>query len=341
MFMFRADGNSQIGAGHVMRCLSIADAVRAAGEECVFITASEDMESVIRGKNHELRILRTDYRRMEAEGIRNAVDGYEPSVIFVDSYYVTEKYLSMLKEWCENKGSRLVYIDDIKAFPYPCHELINYQIHGSAADYERLYGKSSLPELMVGTEYAPLRREFLEGGIRKIRREARDVLVTTGGADSEHLTVELMKAVDSCDLTFHFVIGSMNRDKDILHELSKKKNARLYENVTGMAKLMRSCDMAVSAAGSTLYELCATGTPAVTYVLADNQIPIAEGFAARGIMENCGDIRALGGEGLAEKLIQAAGKLADDFRERQRTSRLMKTVVDGRGAERIVNRILG
>lgn len=340
MFVFRADGNSQIGSGHVMRCLSIADAAKNAGEECVFVTASDDMKGIIQAKKYDDLILNTDYRNMEAEGILSAVDTFQPSVIFVDSYYVTEKYLQELKRWCEKAECKLVYIDDIEAFPYPCHMLLNYQIHGSEADYRMLYEKASLPGLMVGTEYVPLRREFLTVGARKIKSEVRNVFVSTGGADSEHLSVELIKAVDSCDLTFHFVIGSMNRDKSILSELSKNKNVKLYENVTGMAELMMACDIAISAAGSTLYELCATQTPTITYVLADNQAPIAEGFSSRSVMENCGDIRVLGGRALAVKLIQSAVNLADNFRERHRVSGIMKTMVDGGGAKRIVDAVL-
>ncbi|MCM1027507.1 MAG: UDP-2,4-diacetamido-2,4,6-trideoxy-beta-L-altropyranose hydrolase [Roseburia sp.] len=345
MFLFRADGNSRIGSGHVMRCLSIADAANRAGEKCVFVTASDDMSGLIRARRQESRILGTDYRRMEEEGILSVVEACRPSMVIVDSYFVTEKYLYELKDWCGKAGSRLVYIDDRKAFPYPCHVLLNYNIYGAEADYRELYRDTPLPELMVGTEYAPLRREFLEAGAREVKTEARDVFVSTGGADSRHLSLELMKALDfktpkSGGLTFHFVVGSMNPDKEALRELAEKKNVRLYENVTEMAKLMASCDIAISAAGSTLYELCATRTPTVTYVLEDNQAPIAGGFSSRGIMENCGDIRDLGGERLAARLIESAERLADDFRERCRISCKMKSLADGRGAERIVERLL-
>lgn len=69
MIVFRADGNSEIGSGHVMRCLSIAEVARDLGEECIFITSSDDMTSVIKGKSFDNIVLNTDYREMESEGI--------------------------------------------------------------------------------------------------------------------------------------------------------------------------------------------------------------------------------------------------------------------------------
>ena len=120
----------------------------------------------------------------------------------------------------------------------------------------------------------------------------------------------------------------------------KHKSIVVHENVKRMDELILSCDVAVSAAGSTLYELCATGTPTITYVLADNQIPAAKEFDARGIIKNCGDIRDMGNKALAKCLVDEVVSLAEDYNERKRISELMGTVVDGKGARRIVESVL-
>ena len=103
-----------------------------------------------------------------------------------------------------------------------------------------------------------------------------------------------------------------------------------------MSKLMRKCDLAVSAAGSTLYELCATQTPTITYILANNQIPGAEGFERHGIMRCVGDWRTLGADCLTELLIKESVALAHNYEERRRIAVRQRSVVDGRGVARIL-----
>lgn len=342
MVIFRADGNTQVGSGHVMRCLSIADAVRQAGEECVFVTASGEFADVIAARGHGNYILHTDYRDMESEDFLPALSPYKPSALFVDSYFVSAGYLGGLAEHCRECGTRLVYIDDVLAMPYPCDMLVNYNIYARASDYESLYAGRRRPEFLLGTAYAPLRAEFCKLPRRVVQDRAASILISTGGADPEHMTVELVRAAGRQDYLFHIVVGSLNRDREAIRRLADGySNIVLHENVTDMSSLMQTCDLAISAAGSTLYELCATQTPTITYVLADNQVPGAEGFAFHGIMRSCGDVRSLGSRELAESLIRSALSLADDAEERRRIARVMQTVVDGQGARRIISKALG
>lgn len=341
MLIFRADGNAELGSGHVMRCLSIADAARRLGEDCLFVTASGDFEGVIAARGHKNYILHTDYRNMGSEDFLPFLRPYPLTALFVDSYFVSEPYLSHLAGHCRNVGAKLIYVDDLAAFPYPCDLLLNYNIYARAADYGRLYAGRQMPGLLLGTAYAPLREEFANLAARAVREEASDIFISTGGADSEHMAVELLQAAGQWPYTFHVVIGSLNRDRELLHKLSEGcGNIVLHENVTSMSSLMRSCDVAISAAGSTLYELCAAQTPTVTYVLADNQKPGAAGFSAHGIMENAGDVRELGNRKLAEKLVCSAASLAKDANARRRIIRAMQDVTDGCGAERLLQDLL-
>ena len=110
------------------------------------------------------------------------------------------------------------------------------------------------------------------------------------------MCMELLKAVKAdagiSDIRFHFLIGAMNQDKKEIEKLAEgMSNAVLHYNVSDMKSLICSCDIAVSAAGSTLYEICACGVPLITYVLADNQYEGAKAFEEKGLALNCGDIR--------------------------------------------------
>ena len=341
MIVFRADGNSHIGMGHIMRCLSIADAAKMSGEDSVFILSSDDCKGVVSSRGYEVSVLNSDYSKMEPGDILPALEVYEPAIVFVDSYFVTPEYMKCAHDACCHMGCKLIYVDDRCYFPYGCDVLLNYNIFGKKTDYEELYLGNTEPLFLLGTSYTPLRTEFQKSYMRIIAGAAQNVLISTGGADTEHLTIDIVQEAALCpDYTFHFVVGMMNSDRITILKLSESyENIVVHENVKRMDELMLSCDVAVSAAGSTLYELCATGTPTITYVLADNQIPAAKEFDAQGIIKNCGDIREMGNKELAKCLVEEVVSLAEDHDERKRISEIMCTVVDGKGAERILKSV--
>lgn len=340
MFIFRADGNAKIGSGHIMRCLSIANAAKNKGEQCLFIMASAEFEEIIVKNGHACQILNTDYSDMESEDILPALSPYAPFAIFVDSYFATEKYLTRLKEYCTEHKCKIIYIDDRCEFAYPCDILLNYNIYADNGSYQKIYSDMITPRLLLGTTFTPLRAEFQNLRDRQVEHRAKNIFVSTGGADAEHLSLDLIQAVTSDSYKFHFIVGAVNSDGPVIKtRAAGNDNIIIHENVSRMAELMQSCDAAISAAGSTLYELCATQTPAITYVLADNQIPGAEGFSSNGIMENCGDIRNLGNRALAERLIHSAASLAENYAKRCRIANAMRSIVDGKGADRIIDAV--
>lgn len=350
MIIFRADGNPYIGSGHIMRCLSIADAGSECGFQCVFITVGDKFRTVITSHGHENIILYSDYRDMSKEimMMNKIIKDIMPSALFVDSYYVSYTYLSDMKKICEEIGCKLVYIDDILRFPYPCDILLNYNIYGTdnKKKYKQMYqkAKKKAPVLLLGTFYAPLRNEFQNIPERIVRECATDILISTGGADPEHVSRKIAKYIamnseEFVDFRFYFIIGAMNPDKDNIESITRGiENITLYYNLKSISGLMQSCDLAISAAGSTLYELCATQTPAITYILADNQILGAEGFEKREIIQCVGDARELKCF-LPEKLMNAMRALAGEYEERAKMSQLQRNIVDGRGAYRVIERL--
>lgn len=369
--LFRADANAYVGAGHVMRCLSIADAARDKGIECTFVTAGDAFEEIITIRGYRDIVLGTDYKNMNSElpQMTRIIEVEHPAAVFVDSYFVTHEYLKELRHVVNLLGNvspavtdgtitdtnsiiptdhigyvKLIYIDDVLAFPYPCDILLNYNIYADEEEYRNLYKDTVVPELLLGTLYAPLRKEFTGADEKRYNcdRPGHKIFISTGGADFEHLMPELIREIKRRDTeyVFHLVIGSANEDKNIIFaESSGEDRIVLHENVTDMAELMLSCDVAISAAGSTLYELCACRIPAVTYILADNQIPGARGFEQLGIMECAGDIREVGAKVLAERLIDKALQLCVHEHGRNLISERLGSVVDGCGAKRIVKSV--
>ncbi len=334
MIFFRADGNSIIGAGHIMRCLSIAEAALDLGEKVVFYTAGSEFSKVISGNGIENIVLSSDFMKMESELVflKAEILRHKPRFVFVDSYYATKYYLTTLLECCHSYGGKLLYIDDVMAFAYPCDFLINYNIYGPDMKdtYIKLYADDGIeeetnyfPKLLLGLDYLPLRKEFANLPPRVPKEKTRDILVSTGGADHEHIALEITRTIlkrfrENGNYLFHILVGSMNMDKVEIERLAADcKNIIVHYDVKDMVSLMRSCDVAISAAGSTLYELCATQTPTITYVVADNQIMGAEGFQNAGLMVYAGDVRKQGVANISDCLIDSVFNLANNRCERE------------------------
>jgi len=130
----------------------------------------------------------------------------------------------------------------------------------------------------------------------------------------------------------------LNKDLPQIEALAKQcENVVLHRNVTKMSELMRACDLAVSASGSTLYELCACGVPTVTYVLADNQVRAAKAFAEQGIMISIGDIREK--PDFVKEIMLSINELRKNSLLRQTLREKMRSVTDGKGANYTITEI--
>ena len=209
----------------------------------------------------------------------------------------------------------------LRVFAYPVDILINYNIFSSQADYDELYKRAEeKPRFVLGTDYVPLRKEFSDCAYRKPER-VKNILVSTGGADTRHIAVKLLEYLNDnpeklSDYCLKFIVGSMNRDIEIIKKLSDKlPNVELMIDVKNMKELMRGCDLAVSAAGSTLYELCVCSVPTITYVIADNQLPAARAFEQNGLMVNVGDLRER--ENVGELIYNSIKELIEDSEKRE------------------------
>ena len=334
MILIRADANEIIGTGHVMRCLSIANAFVRAGHEVQFVTADHRGDGLIQSRGFESICLDSEWTQMEREGMDKVVRNYRPDLLLVDSYYVTEPYLSSLSN-CVN----LAYIDDLNASVWDLDFLINYNIFGPVMDYSGY--KKTRTRLILGPIYAPLRDEFKKIAKHEID-DVKDVMISAGGADPEGITEKLIESV--CDelpeVSFHFIVGALNPRLEKIRTLANElRNVILHINEKNMSSLMKSSDVAISAAGSTLYELCACGTPTITYILADNQIVAAEEFERQGIMISAGDCRE--NIGFVHSLTDQLYNLITDKHKRKQLSDRMQSLVDGCGADRIIDIIWG
>ena len=335
MIYFRCDGNSVIGGGHVMRCLSIANAFQIEKKNIRFVLSDLEFNDIIMQNGFDTIVLGTKYNDLasEVELLSSKIKS-DAEIIIVDSYYADFKYLSEI-----GKLSKVVYIDDLFAFPYPVDLLINYNVYADENRYVELYKNSGVkvPKLVLGTAYTPLRKEFVSLPDKKINDKIKDVLISTGVSDSLHLTYKLIKELkeNGCSYHYHFIVGGKNNDIDIIEETAKEiKNVSIYYKCNNVCDLMQKCDVAVSAAGSTLYELCSTGTPIISYVCADNQIYGINEFEKRDLLISLGDVRK---NDFSLNVVEAKIKLLSDSVIRKEYSTRIRQTVDGKGAKRIAD----
>lgn len=326
----RIDGNKIIGMGHVMRCLSIADQLKNLPVDINFVTADENVTGFIKDKGYNSICLNSAWNDMEQELplLEEIIDAYKADVILVDSYYVTEYYLRVLK-----KHVKLYYIDDLNRIEYPVDALINYNIYGEECDY----GQYDNRKLYLGTTYVPLRYEFMNKHTRTYKG-LNSILITSGGTDQYNVVgniLETMKQENEFNsLEFYCIMGKFNRNtSDLREKFHDCDNIHFLIDINNMAEYMCKCDVAITAGGSTCYELCACGLPAIIYTLADNQIGIANSFSRKGIAPWVGDVRTEMSQCMNN--IKKEIKILREACIWEQRSEKMQKLVDGKGAKRL------
>lgn len=334
MIWIRADAGKEIGSGHIMRCLSVADALRQLGCEVCFLTADESPLSLLESRGHNYRVLGSSWRNPETElQLLDRLFVRESRDLFLaDSYYLTEEYLRHIRNYMP-----VCYIDDMCRQNLPVDVLINYNIFADAALYG-LEGNNRGTIYLLGVEYAPLRREY-QDTVYHVRRHADRVMITTGGSDRYNLAEKILRLAledpAGAQMEYCVVSGTYNEHLPQLKLLEENhRNVHVYSDVKRMWELMRECDVAVSAGGSTMYELSAAGVPMIGFSFVDNQERIVEGFLQKEMMCYGGNYLTEG-DGMLERIVHHMVLLMSDFRLRDRYSRRQRRLIDGKGAWRI------
>lgn len=342
MFLIRADGNAKIGAGHLMRCLTIADALRRQtneGRDILFVCADRQSAQLAESRGYESFVLESDPRNMEAElsAWHNVPDiNKKTNVILIDSYFVTKRYLQEIKKY-----GHVTLLDDLGEQCFPADRIVNYNVFADRKHYEALYATAET-ELILGGDYVPIRPQFREKPYR-IREQAEHILITTGGGDIDNIAGQILRKLEEKAaekiagriLNYHLIIGSFNPHFEELKALEKKfSNIHIYRNVQNMAELMRRCDLAVTAGGSTVYELAAVGIPFICFSYAENQERMAEYIGKEGIACFAGAFHKEP-ETTLERIADQAVALIQDYCKRNICYLKEIRLIDGTGAERL------
>ena len=353
MLYIRADGNTDIGMGHVMRCLSIAEAAAQLNQEDmpILITAYEGCRYLIEDRGFKNIVLNTNYKDMMSElrMLEQIFDARYDRVL-VDSYQVSNKYFLALRKFVW-----VACLEDMGQ-AYPVNLLINYNIYAPKLKEkyqmldcnEQILNSKRLPDrVLLGLEYMPLRKDFQKPAVYNIKDKVTDVIITTGGSDPCFAAAALADAfidnpfLSKQDIKLHIVSGPFNRFSE---ELNKRygdcKSIVIHENVKDMRGLFLQSDVVISAAGSTIYEVSALGVPMIIFYFAENQRQGAETFAALTDILNTGCF-ANEGRIVADRAMEALERCVRDKSYRESLCRQEKKLMDGKGAYRLAKQLIG
>lgn len=352
---FRVDASVEIGTGHVMRCLTLADALAGDGAACLFLCRAHDghLLELIAARGHEAvalpardaatvsvsdpplpahaRWLGTDWAT-DAEDSRAALAGASIDWLIADHYALDRHWERAMRPACR----RLLAIDDLADRPHDCDLLLDQNLGRSAEDYGGLLAPGT--RTLIGPRYALLRPEFAalraESLARRAHPQLRHLLVTMGGVDKNDATGAVLDALDGCDLppdlSITVVLGPHAPWLAAVkaRAAAMPRPTRVLVGISDMARLMLEADLAIGAAGTTSWERCCLGLPTIQLVVAENQKEVAANLELSGAA-----VTTLERTRLCETLPRLLGEMT--VGRLQLLARRAADICDGEGATRV------
>lgn len=343
--LLRADAGSEVGTGHVMRALALADAWRAAGGRATLVShcpvprlrdrlQAAGFGLVFLEHHHpdptDLAAVRALLAKEKSGRVRSV-----PTWVVLDGYHFDSAYQQAVRA----AAGRLLVIDDLAHLDRYHGDVLLNQNLGTGRSDSMDYRCDADTILLLGSRYALLRPEFRawESFRRETPEAVRRLLVTFGGADPGNVTRKVIAALGRLDLprlNVKVMVGAANPHLKVLRGQVRRgcPKVQLLTDVADVPGLMAWAEMAVGAAGSTCWELAFMQLPAVVLVARGNQKPVAAAVAAAGAATSLGPADPLTAEAVAEAL----SALGRDRSRRASQSLAGRRLVDGRGAERVV-----
>jgi UDP-2,4-diacetamido-2,4,6-trideoxy-beta-L-altropyranose hydrolase len=328
----RADGGAKIGMGHIIRCLALAQAFKNDNHEAFFLSNDPPGRAKISEYGFESLTVSSSSKTAELEDIRRIIQDKNLHCLLIDSYHVDPDYFLCLK----SVGKLLCYIDDLNRFVHPVDIIVNGNFAAESMGYRKYDSKQVL---LLGIKYNLIREEFQNLPPVNVKPDIHRILITMGAADPVNFSSLLIREIRR-DATFdhiklEVVVGGANPLREELEHLGKEyHNINLHRNVKEMSKLMMGADWALSAGGSTLYELLACGVPVMAFIIAENQEFIVSKLAESGYIRSMDWFHHVDFEKFREELREF------HFQKRKDIALNGQQLVDGHGPSRVKDAIV-
>jgi UDP-2,4-diacetamido-2,4,6-trideoxy-beta-L-altropyranose hydrolase len=295
--VFRTDASLQIGTGHVMRCLTLAQALRERGARCEFISRAHpgNLIGLIRQRGFTVHELQCDHDWSKQENMPShagwlgadwQADAEQSKVrtgktaidwLIVDHYALDKRWETVMRANCR----RIMIIDDLADRKHDCDILLDQNLGHTTKNYTGLIDTKA--QMLIGPKYALLRPEFSALRAKSLGRrlsnpQLRHLLVAMGGVDKDNSTGRVLAALQSCHLPADLRVKViMGLHAPWLTQVQAQAThipcqTEVLVGVNDMAHLMAESDLAIGAAGGTAWERCSLGLPSLLLVLAQNQL---------------------------------------------------------------------
>jgi len=336
IIFIRVDSSTKIGYGHLIRCLALADTLKKSFKiNFICTNLNGNLISQICKKNFEVFRFNTKSQRInvkkDAEKTISIIKKHrnKKSLLILDSYILSQEWENRVKPYVK----RLIVIDDLMDRKHSCDLIIDQNLH---TQMNSLYTKS-VPKnciKLLGPDYAILRNQFIaQRKYAKIRSlPIKNILVSFGGTDNENHTLHALTSLKklNSDVNVNVVTGTANIGKKIIKNFCKKNfNYNYFEQVENMAKLMQVADLCIGSSGTTTWERCCVGLPAIAIVTSNDQKDIASAVSKNKCIINLGKIKKSDNVNYVRLMKNLKNS------ELQNMSRNCMKLVDGKGAARI------
>jgi UDP-2,4-diacetamido-2,4,6-trideoxy-beta-L-altropyranose hydrolase len=356
--IFRTDASTRIGTGHVMRCLTLATAIRERGGTVSFVCRrlSGHLCDFIAQRGWKVLMLpavesdsgpadtRSDIASLavcwseDAVQTREVIESMDEFCdwLVVDHYALGGQWESAMR----GSAKHIMVIDDLADRVHDCDVLLDQNF---ASARHRRYGElvPARARQLLGSRYALVRSEFLlqrEASLARRDGHFQRLLVSMGGADPDNDTATALTGIAQLatrGIAVEVVLGQANPWQDEIRALCRDiPGSELHVQTEHMAQLMTRADLAISACGSTTWERCVVGLPAIVAIQSDDQAPIAQAIQDIGGHQVLGWSRTL----TACEYWHAIDSITPD--ELIRMSTISARLCDGQGADRVASELL-
>ena len=333
--IFRVDSSTQIGAGHLMRCLTLADEFKKQNHKITFVCRGLAGNLISLIKYSVLALSKDDDFQSDdlylnwlgASQEQDAKHTLEvipknTDLLVVDSYALDVTWHKQLRPYVR----KIMVIDDLADRNFDCDSLLNQNLGSKKEDY-----KNKAPndcQLLLGCEYALLRSEFSELRGKALEKRSstkaiKSILISVGGSDVNNLTYDILQDIPD-QLIITVVLGASSPNNKIIQEYAKGKNITVIVGSKNMAELMLDADLSIGAGGATSWERCCLGLPTLLFVTANNQLKIAE------------NLEKLKAVKIVDNLKQDLELILDNFNLWQQMSTESANICDGLGVKKVV-----
>ena len=335
MIAIRADCNSEIGMGHVMRSLSVADAIKSLGEEVCFIVSKDTDISFFDNVPYSYIVLQENKDIWSADEVCKIIKKKDIDTLLLDSYRITEEKMDEL-----SANVKVCYLDDLHLFDYNVDAIINYNIEAASSDY--LPTKYSTRKHFLGVKFFPLRSEFQNVKKNAIKKDVQNVLFTTGSTDKDKITKQIIEAIEVNkyqNIDFYLLKGKFYNDayKNELDAIAENlNNVHILEWGQNMAELYLKTDLVIAPGSTTTFEALSLNVPCISFEFVDNQHKQCMCMKKMGIAPYFGNFA----KKVEKDDIKTVFTKALDYDYRKEMEAKYTKLFDGKGSLRIANILL-